>query len=292
MVNEWQLAGNIAAGLGFGAVIGLERQWRARMAGLRTNALVAAGAALFVLLSQYGFAAATSTTGYDGSRVAAQIVSGIGFLGAGVIMRDGLNVRGLNTAATLWCSAAVGALAGTGLYVVAALGTAGVVGANLVLRPLGRRMDREPGGGAEVATDYYFEAVCLETEEAHIRTLVVQAVTRSGFRLRAVHSRDDGAARPDDGTPPKVTVAAELTTERRDDSLLEEAVSRLSLEPAVSAVSWTVLNNPDGGEGDYGEPYGADYGDRGQHGRRHRVRDFFSGPGGPAGPGGPSRKSG
>ncbi|OKI01068.1 hypothetical protein A6A06_19640 [Streptomyces sp. CB02923] len=272
MVNEWQLAGNIAAGLGFGAAIGLERQWRARMAGLRTNALVAAGAALFVLLSQYGFAAATSTTGYDGSRVAAQIVSGIGFLGAGVIMRDGLNVRGLNTAATLWCSAAVGALAGTGLYVVAALGTAGVVGANLVLRPLGRRMDREPGGGAEVATDYYFEAVCTEPEEAHIRALVVQAVSRPGFRLRAVHSRDDGTSRQA-GTPSRVTVAAELTTERRDDSLLEEAVSRLSLEPAVSAVSWTVVNHPDGGEEDYGEPYGEDYGDR----RR---------------PGGPPRKSG
>ncbi|MFH8750659.1 MgtC/SapB family protein [Streptomyces rimosus] len=255
MVNEWQLAANITAGLGFGAVIGLERQWRARMAGLRTNALVAAGAALFVLLSQYGFAAATSTTGYDGSRVAAQIVSGIGFLGAGVIMRDGLNVRGLNTAATLWCSAAVGALAGTGLYVVAALGTAGVVGANLVLRPLGRRLDREPGGGAEVATDYYFEAVCTEPEEAHIRALVVQAVSRPGFRLRAVHSRDDGTGRADDGTPAKVTVAAELTTERRDDSLLEEAVSRLSLEPAVSAVSWTVLNHPDGDEEEFDGDY-------------------------------------
>ncbi|WP_242579455.1 MgtC/SapB family protein [Streptomyces sp. MST-110588] len=273
MVNEWHLAGNIAAGLGFGAVIGLERQWRARMAGLRTNALVAAGSALFVLLSQYGFAAATSTTGYDGSRVAAQIVSGIGFLGAGVIMRDGLNVRGLNTAATLWCSAAVGALAGTGLYAVAALGTAGVVGANLVLRPLGRRLDREPGGGAEVATDYYFEAVCTEPEEAHIRALVVQAVSRPGFRLRAVHSRDAGAHGE---APEQVTVAAELTTDRRDDSLLEEAVSRLSLEPAVSAVSWTVLNNPDGGEEDFGRDAPA----RARSRSRHRVRDFFPGPGG------------
>ncbi|MET9291428.1 MgtC/SapB family protein [Streptomyces sp. NPDC003077] len=272
MVNEWQLAGNIAAGLGFGAVIGLERQWRARMAGLRTNALVAAGAALFVLLSQYGFAAATSTTGYDGSRVAAQIVSGIGFLGAGVIMRDGLSVRGLNTAATLWCSAAVGALAGTGLYVVATLGTLGVVGANLVLRPLGRRLDREPGGGAEVATDYYFEAVCTKPEEAPVRALVVQAVSRPGFRLRAVHSRDAD-------TRGMVTVAAELTTERRDDSLLEEAVSRLSLEPAVSAVSWTVTNHPDGNDDE--DHYRRD--DRGRRDaggrRRSRVRDFFSGPG-------------
>lgn len=136
-LDEWAMAGHLAAALGFGAAIGLERQWRARMAGLRTNALVAGGAALFVLLSQYGFMGTVSEVQYDGSRVAAQIVSGIGFLGAGVIMRDGLSVRGLNTAATLWCSAAVGCLAGTGMFVLAACGTVGVVGANLLLRPLG-----------------------------------------------------------------------------------------------------------------------------------------------------------
>ncbi|MEV5508320.1 MgtC/SapB family protein [Streptomyces orinoci] len=259
MVNEWHMAANIGAGLGLGAVIGLERQWRARMAGLRTNALVAAGSALFVLLSIYGFSSATSTTGYDGSRVAAQIVSGIGFLGAGVIMRDGLRVRGLNTAATLWCSAAVGALAGTGLYVIAVLGTVGVVAANTLLRPLARRLDREPRGGAEVATDYHFEVVCTEPEEAHVRTLVVQALVRPGFRLRSVHSRDVEA----EG---KVMVAAEVTTDRRDDSLLEEAVSRLSLEPAVSAVSWTVLHEPEGDD----EP-------EDEQRSRRRVRDFFGG---------------
>ncbi|GHG46520.1 MgtC/SapB family protein [Streptomyces griseocarneus] len=263
IVNEWHMAANIGAGLGFGAIIGLERQWRARMAGLRTNALVAAGSALFVLLSIYGFSSATSTTGYDGSRVAAQIVSGIGFLGAGVIMRDGLSVRGLNTAATLWCSAAVGALAGTGLYVLAALGTVGVVGANTLLRPLARGLDRGSHGGAEVVTDYHFEVVCTEPEEAHVRTLVVQAVTRPGFRLRSVHSRDAETAG-------KVTVSAELTTERRDDSLLEEAVSRLSLEPAVSAVSWTVLP-PDDDNGEEDEDY-----DAGRRARR-RVRNLFTG---------------
>src|SRR6516225_10064767 len=96
---------SLATAFVLGAAIGAERQWRQRMAGLRTNALVSVGAALFVLLG-------TSVSGGDGLRVAAQVVSGIGFLGAGVIMRDGLNVRGLNTAATLWCSAAVGTLSG------------------------------------------------------------------------------------------------------------------------------------------------------------------------------------
>ncbi|MEV4740460.1 MgtC/SapB family protein [Streptomyces sp. NPDC049555] len=264
VINEWHMAANIGAGLGFGACIGLERQWRARMAGLRTNALVAAGSALFVLLSTYGFSTATSSAGYDGSRVAAQIVSGIGFLGAGVIMRDGLNVRGLNTAATLWCSAAVGALAGTGLYVLAGLGTAGVIAANTALRPLARGLDRGSRGGAEVVTDYLFEVVCTEPEEAHVRTLVVQAVARPGFLLRSVHSKDAE-------TPGKVTVSAELSTERRDERMLEEAVSRLSLEPAVSAVSWTVLSGPadeDNGEAD------DDYGRGGRPQRR--VRNLFT----------------
>ena len=91
-----------------GASIGFERQWRQRMAGLRTNTLVAIGAASFVI-----FAGLFPDEGSP-TRVAAQVVSGIGFLGAGIIFREGLQVTGLNTAATLWCSAAVGLLAGSG----------------------------------------------------------------------------------------------------------------------------------------------------------------------------------
>ncbi|MFD9722901.1 MgtC/SapB family protein [Streptomyces sp. NPDC059072] len=235
MTSEWTMAGHLAAALGFGAAIGLERQWRARLAGLRTNALVAGGAALFVLLSQFGFIGEVAEVRYDGSRVAAQIVSGIGFLGAGVIMRDGLSVRGLNTAATLWCSAAVGCLAGAGMFVLAAFGTVGVVGANLLLRPLGRRLDREPRGGDEVVTDYHFEAVCRESEEAHIRHRLVDALGRPGYTLREIRSRDA----PEAG---KVTVSALLSAEgRRDDRMLEEAVSNLSLDPSVSAVSWSAV---------------------------------------------------
>ena len=91
---------HLLAAMLLGALIGAERQWRQRMAGLRTNALVATGAAVFIL-------SAMSASPDSPGRIAAQIVSGIGFLGAGVIMRDGMNVRGLNTAATLWCSAGI-----------------------------------------------------------------------------------------------------------------------------------------------------------------------------------------
>jgi hypothetical protein len=86
----------LIVGLLLGALIGAERQWRQRMAGLRTNALVAAGAGMFVMLS------ALAVHADDSFRIAGQVVSGIGFLGAGVILRNGLNITGLNTAATLW----------------------------------------------------------------------------------------------------------------------------------------------------------------------------------------------
>ena len=231
----------LGAGLVLGMVIGVERQWRARGAGLRTNALVSTGAALFVLLSAYGFD--TGLVGgvrvADPTRVAAQIVSGIGFLGAGVILRDGLNVRGLNTAATLWCAAAVGALAGAGMYQIAVLGTTAVIIANVVLRPLGRGIDRQPTGGDEITVGYVFEAVCAEPAEAHIRALLVQAISGSKFQLRGIRSYNNT------DTDHQVSVVAELTAERRNDSQLEQAVSRLSLEPAVTAVTWTVRTDPD-----------------------------------------------
>ena len=105
---------NLAAAFCLSAVIGFERQWRNRLAGLRTNTLVALGAATFVVFAQLYPEEASPT------RVAAQVVSGIGFLGAGLIFREGLSVRGLNTAATLWCSAAIGVLAGAGLPLYAA----------------------------------------------------------------------------------------------------------------------------------------------------------------------------
>ena len=110
----------ILGALALGTVIGLERQWRQHPAGLRTNALVAIGAALFVSLSRLVPGDASPT------RVAAYVVSGVGFLGGGVILKEGANVRGITTAATLWCSAAVGTLTGMGFGLHAAVGVDGV----------------------------------------------------------------------------------------------------------------------------------------------------------------------
>src|ERR1700741_5510292 len=119
----------LGVGVGCGALTGLERQWRARMAGLRTNALVAAGATLFVLY-------AVATEDSSPTRVASYVVSGVGFLGGGGILREGFNVRGLNPAATPWCSAGGGVLAASGHLVFTLIATGTVIAVHLLGRPL------------------------------------------------------------------------------------------------------------------------------------------------------------
>jgi putative Mg2+ transporter-C (MgtC) family protein len=230
-VTQLDILLRIAAGVGFGTLIGLERQYRARMAGLRTNALVSVGSALFVVLSAFGF------EGGDPTRVAAQIVSGIGFLGGGVILRDGLTVRGLNTAATLWCSAAVGALAGSGLYFAAAVGTAVVIAVNTALRSVGHVVDKAPDTGKEAPSRYEFVAVTRDENEAHVRVMLVQALSRTVFHLQSISSNN-----VDDGL---VEVRATLAADGRDDRALESAISQLSMEPSVTAVRWNVLTEPE-----------------------------------------------
>src|SRR5271157_1972252 len=125
---------NLGSAVLLGGAIGLERQWRQRLAGLRTNALVALGAATFVIFESL------FTTG-DPTRVAAQVVTGIGFLGAGIIFREGASIHGLNTAATLWCSAAIGVLCGAGAFKPALIATLFVVGVNLLLRTVVRKIN-------------------------------------------------------------------------------------------------------------------------------------------------------
>ena len=104
-MSTLQFGLHLLLAIGMGAMVGLERQWRQRMAGTRTTALVAAGAAAFVMCGQL-----LNDDPSARGRIVSYVVSGVGFLGAGVIFKDGANVRGLNTAATIWCSAAIGAL--------------------------------------------------------------------------------------------------------------------------------------------------------------------------------------
>ncbi|WGD37321.1 MgtC/SapB family protein [Lysinibacter sp. HNR] len=242
-----ELCVRVIAALIFGAAIGLERQWLSRMAGIRTNALVAGGAALFVMIGSHGFSGGNA----DPTRVAAQVVSGIGFLGAGVILREGLNIRGLNTAATLWCSAAVGSLAGAGMYWLALFGSIAVICSNILMRPLGRFVNRHsrtvPRRAADPAhaessdnetVEFMLEARTNDKSEPRIRALMLQAVNRPEFSL---HSIQTVTAKNS-----QVVVRAEVTgSSSVGVGVLERAVERISLDPKVVAARWQEVDADD-----------------------------------------------
>lgn len=217
-----------------GAAIGFERQWRQRSAGLRTNTLVSVGAAAFILLS-------VSLTGDigDPSRVAGQIVTGIGFLGAGVIMKDGLNVRGLNTAATIWCSAAVGSLSGVGLYGEALITSIVVMLAHVSLRPIGRKINDIPGQPADDdggEFKYVFLIKCLDKVENHLRVTILETIKSDGnLRLQSLKSRDNG-------NPKHSYVEARVVSQGNKDRIMEQLAGKLTLEYGVLEVSWEINN--------------------------------------------------
>ncbi|MBL9048891.1 MAG: MgtC/SapB family protein [Tabrizicola sp.] len=219
---------NMFIALACGAVIGSERQVRQRMAGLRTNALVALGAASFVTFSGL-FADEVSPT-----RVAAQIVSGIGFLGAGIIFRDGFNIHGLNTAATLWCSAGVGMMAGAGAWDFALLLTVMVVFVNLGLRPLVKFLKRHTRAGVPLSRGYRVIVTVAEADEAGARSLMLRTLSLGGLHLSEI-----GFAPGEDGRG--LDLSATVTAEGVGETALEQAVQRLAAEPGLMRVRWQSL---------------------------------------------------
>ncbi|MEV5878271.1 MgtC/SapB family protein [Streptomyces sp. NPDC052101] len=225
--TTFDFALRLAVGVTCGALIGVERQWRARMAGLRTNALVAVGATLFVLYSE--------AVGDPGSptRVASYVVSGIGFLGGGVILREGGGVRGLNTAATLWCSAAVGVLAASGRLALCLIGTLTVLAVHMVLRPAGRLIDRVPQrdpDNEDVRATVHL--VCERGDETHVRALLSQALAGDGLAPTGFRVRRD----EEGSTSLRAAVALNGDPARA----LEQLITRLSLEPGVRDLHWHV----------------------------------------------------
>ena len=216
----------LGAAFGLGALIGLERQLRQRSAGLRTMVLVAVGAAAFVHLGGRLFG--------DSGRmeVVAYTVTGIGFLGAGVIMKEGLQVRGLNTAATLWATAAVGACAGAGLFAEAAAVTVFVLGGNTLLRPLVDAINRRPlaGGGAEALYQVTVTSAPADLSEA--RELLYQALTRRHYPIQEVETLSE--------SDEAVELAATLVPTSADPAELDALVAELERDPRVTNATWTV----------------------------------------------------
>ena len=216
------------AALLLGAVVGLERQWRQRLAGTRTNALVAAGAAAFVMC-----AFLVRSPSPNEAQIVSYVVSGVGFLGAGIIFKDSGTVRGLNTAATLWCSAAIGAVCGLGRLIYAVCVALAVLATNVVLRPIAHRLHPIQQVGTEQEVRYLVELVCRAEDETHIRPLLVQTMAQNPLSLVGLKTEDiEGTA--------KMKVVAHIRSLGRQDQILEQLIARLSFEPSVSSVSWSM----------------------------------------------------
>lgn len=235
MLLEFTLRLMVAMGLG--ALVGLERQWRQKQAGLRTNTLVAVGAAAYTLISYVLTESGDGNYRGDATRIVGQIVTGIGFLGGGVILREGVNVRGLNTAATIWCSASVGALSGIGLFVEALLVALAVVCTHLFLRPLGILINRSgrhriDNGHAEYI--YLFRIRCREQVENHLRVLILNTLKKDAhLRLRSLKSSDAGQSA-------YAYIEAEIYAEGKHDEEMEKLAGQLTLEYGVTEVSWYI----------------------------------------------------
>jgi putative Mg2+ transporter-C (MgtC) family protein len=206
-----------------GGLIGVERELREREAGLRTHLLVALGSALFTIVSAYGFHAflesGASVVRADPTRIAAQIVTGIGFLGAGAIIRQGLSVRGLTTAATLWVVAAVGLAAGAGYYSAAVITTALVLLALWPLRIIAYRILRRfrPDDGR----------LLIQLPAGHPPGEVIDEVERAGARIDSIEVSQEGERR---------RLQLDLALPREIGA--PRLVARIADVPNVSDVRW------------------------------------------------------
>jgi putative Mg2+ transporter-C (MgtC) family protein len=187
---QWSVLPPVLLALLLSALIGLEREARAKSAGMRTHTLVGFGSAVFMIVSKYGFAdlLGTEHIALDPSRIAAQIVSGIGFIGGGLIFVQRDVVRGLTTAATIWLAAAVGSAAGAGLPVLAVAGVAGHYLVTIAFPPL-LRFARRRGVEPVVHLNYY--------DGRGVLRAVLAACTERGWSVRRVEVAREAVA--DDG---------------------------------------------------------------------------------------------
>jgi len=217
---------SLAVAFVLGTLIGLERQWRQRSAGLRTTTLVATGAAAFADMG-------LRLTGAEGAtRIIAYIVSGIGFLGAGVILKDGVNIRGLNTAATLWCSAAVGAFCGSNLLIESVALTLFVLAGNTLLRPLVNYINRRPINERTVEALYAVHVVCDHDAISDARDLLFSVLEEANYPIREIDTVSEG----DD----QVELQATLVPTAAEPAELDAVVTSLKQSALIKGATWTV----------------------------------------------------
>ncbi|MBU3548137.1 MULTISPECIES: MgtC/SapB family protein [unclassified Polynucleobacter] len=216
---------SLTAAFFFGGLIGLERQYRQRTAGLRTNILVAIGAAIFV-------DAGNRLTGHDGAvHVMAYVVSGIGFLGAGVIMREEGNVRGINTAATLWASGAVGACAGADLILESGLATLFILAANTLLRPVVTFINRQPLDTISVEVTNSVYIITPKHAQKHALKQFIKTLEEAGYQTQDVEVHQFGS---DD-----VEIQAVLTASAVDGDEMDQLIAKIADQEFVTQAFWS-----------------------------------------------------
>lgn len=235
----WRQAGELGLALALSAVIGLEREVRQKHAGLRTHTLVGAGAALFMLVSKYGFTdvAARGLVVLDPSRVAAQIVVGVGFLGGGLIFVRRDAVRGLTTAAGIWVTAAVASAAGAGLPVLAVLATGAYLVTVLVFPVVAGWLPRSGSAVSAVRVRY--------PDGRGILREVLREATQRGFIIEGISAQTVGQAMLPGTAPPGRMVEVTLHVHGQQPvSILAAALSERAGVDAVLALD----ENAMGGE--------------------------------------------
>ncbi len=214
----------LALALGF--FIGLERQLTGHSAGIRINVLICMGTAFFTLFPIiYGSA--------EVFRVGSSIITGVGFLCSGVIFKDSGTVRGMNTAATLWCTAAIGMLASTDMPWLAVTAAAVLIASNLLLRSLSIKLS-PISVDDESEKQYRISVTCQEAAEQEIRQLLISANTCATLYLNNLESGDV--------TGDKVEIVAEfLSTGKPKNDVLEQIVRKVLMLPAVVNAGWEIL---------------------------------------------------
>ncbi|ELI6418576.1 TPA: MgtC/SapB family protein [Aeromonas salmonicida subsp. salmonicida] len=211
-----------------GSLVGLERQYRQRTAGLRTNVLVAVGAALFVSLAQRIYDLHGGN--YNVVHVVAYIVSGIGFLGAGVIMRESGNICGINTAATLWGVAAVGAASGAGLAMEAVLGALFVLAANTLLRPLVNQINRRPVDNTDTEVTYRVTALAQREYQKEVLHWLEEMMEQANYPLSELDIEPFGEQ--------DLEISAVLLATSIDGDELDALMVKLAIHPHIKQVFW------------------------------------------------------
>ena len=210
----------------FGTLIGAERQYRQRGAGVRTNALVALGAAAFVDIAQ------RLAGDVDSLRVIAYVVSGVGFLGAGAIIKDGMNVRGLNTAATLWCSAAVGAGTGSDMLAESVLLTFFIIAGNTVLRSVTRAIDALTRKRAGIETRYNLRVQVHPNAARGVSTYLRKMLEDAEYAIVKWAIKED--------TSDTTTLSLSLLVPSKDETTLDTLTNTLLESPDIAEASWTL----------------------------------------------------